>query len=51
MGKPSGLPARQPGVCLFAATGSGKTSGPDKHRAYGYLAAGPEPVHGLREGR
>jgi hypothetical protein len=51
MGKPSGLPARQSGVCVFAATGSGQTSGPVKHLAYGYLAAGPERVHGLREGR
>jgi hypothetical protein len=28
------------GVCVFGATGSGKTSGPAKHLAYGYLAAG-----------
>lgn len=28
------------GVCVFGATGSGKTSGPGKHLAYGYLAAG-----------
>jgi hypothetical protein len=28
------------GVCCFGATGSGKTSGPAKHLAYGYLAAG-----------
>lgn len=28
------------GVCIFGATGSGKTSGPAKHLAYGYLAAG-----------
>jgi hypothetical protein len=27
------------GVCVFGATGSGKTSGPAKHLAYGYLAA------------
>jgi hypothetical protein len=26
------------GVCVFGATGSGKTSGPAKHLAYGYLA-------------
>ena len=26
------------GVCVFAATGSGKTSGPAKHLAYGYLS-------------
>lgn len=26
------------GVCVFGATGSGKTSGPAKHIAYGYLA-------------
>ena len=30
----------QSGVCVFGATGSGKTSGPAKHLAYGYLAAG-----------
>lgn len=30
----------QTGVCIFGATGSGKTSGPGKHLAYGYLAAG-----------
>jgi hypothetical protein len=30
----------QTGVCVFGATGSGKTSGPAKHLAYGYLAAG-----------
>ncbi len=24
------------GVCVFGATGSGKTSGPAKHLAYGY---------------
>jgi hypothetical protein len=30
----------QTGVCAFGATGSGKTSGPAKHLAYGYLAAG-----------
>lgn len=30
----------QTGVCIFGATGSGKTSGPAKHLAYGYLAAG-----------
>jgi hypothetical protein len=29
----------QTGVCIFGATGSGKTSGPAKHLAYGYLAA------------
>jgi hypothetical protein len=29
----------QSGVCVFGATGSGKTSGPAKHLAYGYLAA------------
>src|ERR1700761_6035887 len=29
----------QTGVCVFGATGSGKTSGPAKHLAYGYLAA------------
>ena len=28
------------GVAIFGATGSGKTSGPGKHIAYGYLAAG-----------
>lgn len=28
------------GVCVFGATGSGKTSGPGKHLAYGFLAAG-----------
>lgn len=28
------------GVAVFGATGSGKTSGPAKHLAYGYLAAG-----------
>lgn len=28
----------QTGVCVFGATGSGKTSGPAKHLAYGYLA-------------
>jgi type IV secretory pathway TraG/TraD family ATPase VirD4 len=28
----------QSGVCVFGATGSGKTSGPAKHLAYGYLA-------------
>lgn len=28
------------GVCVFGATGSGKTSGPARHLAYGYLAAG-----------
>jgi TraM recognition site of TraD and TraG len=28
------------GVAIFGATGSGKTSGPGKHLAYGYLAAG-----------
>ncbi len=28
------------GVCVFGATGSGKTSGPAKHLAYGYLANG-----------
>src|SRR5580658_7442426 len=28
------------GVSVFGATGSGKTSGPAKHLAYGYLAAG-----------
>ena len=27
------------GVCVFGATGSGKTTGPAKHLAYGYLAA------------
>src|SRR5579884_970475 len=27
------------GVCVFGATGSGKTSGPAKHLAMGYLAA------------
>lgn len=26
------------GVCVFGATGSGKTSGPAKHLAYGYLS-------------
>src|SRR5208282_1375829 len=26
------------GVCCFGATGSGKTTGPAKHLAYGYLA-------------
>lgn len=30
----------QTGVCVFGATGSGKTSGPAKHLAYGYLAHG-----------
>ena len=30
----------QTGVIVFGATGSGKTSGPAKHLAYGYLAAG-----------
>lgn len=30
----------QTGVCVFGATGSGKTSGPAKHLAFGYLAAG-----------
>lgn len=30
----------QTGVIVFGATGSGKTSGPAKHIAYGYLAAG-----------
>lgn len=30
----------QTGVCAFGATGSGKTSGPARHLAYGYLAAG-----------
>jgi hypothetical protein len=30
----------QTGVVVFGATGSGKTSGPAKHLAYGYLAAG-----------
>ncbi len=29
----------QTGVSVFGATGSGKTSGPAKHLAYGYLAA------------
>ena len=29
----------QTGVCVFGATGSGKTSGAAKHLAYGYLAA------------
>lgn len=29
----------QTGVCVFGATGSGKTIGPAKHLAYGYLAA------------
>ena len=29
----------QTGVCVFGATGSGKTSGTAKHLAYGYLAA------------
>src|SRR5665213_4593957 len=28
------------GVCVFGATGSGKTSGPAKHLAVAYLAAG-----------
>ena len=28
------------GVCVFGATGSGKTSGPAKHLAYGYLSSG-----------
>jgi hypothetical protein len=28
------------GTCVFGATGSGKTSGPAKHLAYGYLANG-----------
>ena len=28
------------GVCVFGATGSGKTSGPGKHLAFGFLAAG-----------
>jgi type IV secretory pathway TraG/TraD family ATPase VirD4 len=28
----------QTGVCVFGATGSGKTSGPAKHLCYGYLA-------------
>src|ERR1700691_5087312 len=28
------------GVDIFGATGSGKTSGPGRHIAYGYLAAG-----------
>lgn len=28
------------GVCVFGATGSGKTTGPAKNLAYGYLAAG-----------
>src|ERR1035438_2846745 len=28
------------GVAVFGATGSGKTSGPAKHLAWGYLAAG-----------
>lgn len=28
------------GVCVFGATGSGKSSGPAKHLALGYLAAG-----------
>jgi hypothetical protein len=28
------------GVSVFGATGSGKTSGPAKHLAYGYLAGG-----------
>ncbi len=27
------------GVCVFGATGSGKTSGPARHLAYGYLAS------------
>src|ERR1035441_7776284 len=40
----------QTGVCVSGATGSGKTSGSAKRLAYGYLAAGPERVHGLREG-
>lgn len=26
------------GVCVFGAAGGGKTSGPAKHLAYGYLA-------------
>lgn len=30
----------QTGVCVFGATGSGKTSGPAKHLAYSYLANG-----------
>ncbi len=30
----------QTGVCVFGATGSGKTSGPAKHLAYGCLKAG-----------
>jgi len=29
----------QTGVCVFGATGSGKTTGPARHLAYGYLAA------------
>ncbi|HVT11815.1 MAG TPA: TraM recognition domain-containing protein [Fimbriimonadaceae bacterium] len=28
------------GVCIFGATGSGKSSGPGRHLAYGYLANG-----------
>lgn len=30
----------QTGVCIFGATGSGKSSGPGRHLAFGYLAAG-----------
>src|SRR5215469_2508034 len=30
----------QTGVIVFGATGSGKTSGPARHLAYGYMAAG-----------
>lgn len=30
----------QTGVCVFGATGSGKSSGPARHLSYGYLAAG-----------
>jgi hypothetical protein len=50
-GKAFRLADAQTGVCVFGATGNGKTSGPAKHLACGYLTAGPERVHGLREGR
>ncbi len=35
------------GVCVFGATGSGKTSGPAKHLAYAYLSTGTETEPGF----
>jgi hypothetical protein len=37
-GNPFRLANGQTGVCVYGAIGSGKTSGPAKHLAYGYLA-------------